>query len=72
MHVAGAVLKDLEITSYFNPILLSEEVRIEKPDAKIFRLAFSAQPVSVEPQESVHIGDELDRYDPTLRQSCRF
>jgi len=55
-----AVLKDLEITSYFNPILLSEEVGIEKPDAKIFRLAFSAQPVSMELQESVHIGDELD------------
>ncbi|OJA18242.1 hypothetical protein AZE42_05170 [Rhizopogon vesiculosus] len=54
------VLKDLGITSYLDPILLSEEVEIEKPDAKIFRLAFSAQPVAVGLQESVHVGDELD------------
>jgi len=55
-----AVLQDLEIASYLDPILLSEEVGTEKPDAKIFRLALSAQPVSVEVRESVHVGDELD------------
>jgi len=65
---AEPVLKDLEISSYLDPILLSEDVKIEKPDARIFRLAFSAQPVSVELQESVHVGDELDKYDLTFRQ----
>jgi FMN phosphatase YigB (HAD superfamily) len=65
---AEPVLKDLEISSYLDPILLSEDVKIEKPDARIFRLVFSAQPVSVEPQESVHVGDELDKYDLTFRQ----
>jgi len=65
-------LKDLEIASYFDPILLSEEVGIEKPDTRIFRLAFNTRPLSVKPQECVHVGDELDRYVLTFRQSCRF
>ncbi|KAG1734753.1 HAD-like domain-containing protein [Suillus paluster] len=54
-----SVLEDLEITPYLDPILLSEEVGIEKPDAEIFRLAFSTQSIPMEMQEAVHVGDEL-------------
>jgi len=62
------VLRDLDIASYLDPILLSEEVGTEKPDANIFRLAISTQPVPVDARESVHVGDELDRYGLTYRQ----
>jgi FMN phosphatase YigB (HAD superfamily) len=59
-----SVLKDLEIAPYLHSILLSEAVGIEKPDAKIFRLAlaFSMQTelVPMEMQDGVHIGDELE------------
>ncbi|KAG0706103.1 HAD-like domain-containing protein [Suillus ampliporus] len=55
-----SVLKDLDIAQYLDPILLSEEAGIEKPDAKIFRLAFSTQSVPMELQEGVHVGDELE------------
>jgi REG-2-like HAD superfamily hydrolase len=59
-----SVLKDLEIAPYLDSIILSEEVGIEKPDAKIFQLAlgFSMQSASVpmEMQDSVHVGDELE------------
>jgi len=57
-----SVLKDLEIAPYLGSILLSEAVGIEKPNAKIFRLAFSMRSESVptEMQGGVHVGDELE------------
>ncbi|KAG1890395.1 HAD-like domain-containing protein [Suillus subluteus] len=59
-----SVLKDLEIAPYLDSIILSEAVGIEKPDAKIFRLAlaFSTQSASIpmETPDSVHVGDELE------------
>ncbi|KAG2150473.1 HAD-like domain-containing protein [Suillus clintonianus] len=54
-----SVLKDLEIAPYLDPILLSEEVGIEKPDVGVFRLAFGTQldPIKL---QGVHVGDELE------------
>jgi hypothetical protein len=71
-----SVLKDLEIAPYLDSIILSEAVGIEKPDAKIFQLAlgFSMQSASVpmEMQDSVHVGDELERYVLTFTKSRHF
>lgn len=68
------MLKDLEIAPYLGSILLSEAVGIEKPNAKIFRLAFSMRSESVptEMQGGVHVGDELERYDLMFTKSRRF
>ncbi|KAG1802702.1 HAD-like domain-containing protein [Suillus plorans] len=57
-----SVLRDLEIAPYLGSILLSEAVGIEKPNAKIFRLAFSmrSELVPMEMQGGVHVGDELE------------
>ncbi|KAI6157600.1 HAD hydrolase subfamily IA REG-2-like protein [Pisolithus tinctorius] len=56
------VLNDLEVSSLLQPLLLSEEVGIEKPDLEIFRMArndFSLQG-TIRADESLHVGDELD------------
>ncbi|KAH7925951.1 HAD-superfamily hydrolase [Leucogyrophana mollusca] len=59
------VLKDLEVSQYLNPVLLSEEVGVEKPDAEIFRKACRLLPQNgsaagvISPHEGVHVGDEL-------------
>ncbi|KAL4250708.1 HAD superfamily protein [Abortiporus biennis] len=45
------------MSSLFSPILISEEVGVEKPDAKIFLQA--CQMAGVQPSEAVHVGDEL-------------
>lgn len=71
-----SVLKDLEVAPYLDSILLSEAVGIEKPHAKIFRLALasSMQPqlVPMEMQDGVHVGDELERYVLTFTRSLHF
>ena len=56
-----AVLRDLEIASYFHPVILSEEMGIEKPSSEIFLRACAAAKF-VKPGECVHVGDELHRY----------
>ncbi|KAH7913171.1 HAD-like domain-containing protein [Hygrophoropsis aurantiaca] len=59
-------LDDLDVSKYFNPMLLSEEVGIEKPDVEIFQRACQKTTYldgnvadTVSPQEVVHVGDEL-------------
>jgi hypothetical protein len=69
-------LKDLEIAPYLDSILLSEAVGIEKPNAKIFHLALASnmqtELVPMEMQDSVHIGDELERYGLTFTKSRHY
>lgn len=51
---------------YFDPLILSHEVKTKKPGAKIFRLA--AKRAKVKPQESVFIDD----YDFNIRPAKRL
>ncbi|OJT09284.1 hypothetical protein TRAPUB_14281 [Trametes pubescens] len=43
-------------------MLLSEEEGVEKPSPEIFRRAYER--LGVAPNETVHVGDELDRPGP--------
>lgn len=57
-----AVLRDLDVASYFDPVILSEEKGIEKPSSGIFLNACREPNGShtLNPEECVHVGDELD------------
>ena len=57
MPTEGDVLDDLQISSYFKPLLLSEVEGVEKPSSEIFFRACNQ--AGVRPQETVHIGDDL-------------
>ncbi|CAL1707493.1 unnamed protein product [Somion occarium] len=52
-----AVLDDLGITTYLDPILISEVEGLEKPSAEIYARACSR--ASVKRNETLHVGDEL-------------
>jgi putative hydrolase of the HAD superfamily len=52
------LLADLGLAEFFNFILPSAEVGVEKPDGRIFRLAL--QRLGLRPQEVVHIGDKYE------------
>ncbi|KAH8828087.1 HAD-like domain-containing protein [Flagelloscypha sp. PMI_526] len=58
------VLKDLALTEYLDAVVLSEDIRIAKPDAMIFREALArvnvATSSNIQNQEMLHVGDELD------------
>jgi len=58
------VLGDLQIASLLNPIILSEEAGIEKPNPGIFGLALknpqNGGAPTILPEECVHVGDELE------------
>ncbi len=56
--IAGAVIDDLGIMPYLDAVLLSEEEGVEKPSCEIFRRA--CERLCVKPQETVHVGDELE------------
>ena len=45
------------VAEYFDLMIFSDEVRIRKPDRRIFHLA--ARGLKVKPQEVVHVGDNL-------------
>jgi len=55
------VLDDLKILPLLQPLLLSEEVGIEKPHSDIFRMARKDGIAggSIRADECVHVGDEL-------------
>jgi len=57
-----AVLRDLDVASYLNPIVLSEEMGVEKPSPDIFLRACHDPNANhiPEPEECVYVGDELD------------
>ncbi|KAF9049821.1 HAD-like domain-containing protein [Panaeolus papilionaceus] len=61
------VLKDLEFPEFLEPIILSEEVGVEKPSRQIFQHALDLVNKSLNPgekailpEECLHIGDELN------------
>lgn len=57
----GLVLADLGISPFLHPLVLSEEERVEKPDAEIFRRAFKqAFDDTTQSDQGVHVGDELE------------
>jgi hypothetical protein len=61
--LTDAVLRDLDVASYFNPTLLSEDTGFEKPSPEIFLRACRESDDSrtpSKPEECVHVGDELD------------
>jgi len=66
----AAVLKDLEFPDYIDPILISEELGIEKPAAGIFQHALDAvnarMEVPIAADECLHVGDELIWWDPNI------
>lgn len=51
------VIGDLGISSYLDPVLLSEEHGVEKPSVEIFQRACSMADVQL--GEVLHVGDEL-------------
>ncbi|TFK20771.1 HAD-superfamily hydrolase [Coprinopsis marcescibilis] len=52
------VLEDLGFPEYLGPIILSEEVKIEKPDPRVFEWALRGEGLRAE--ECLHVGDELE------------
>lgn len=56
----GLVLADLGISPFLNPLVLSEEEKVEKPDAEIFRRAFKQVDNVIHFDQGVHVGDELE------------
>jgi putative hydrolase of the HAD superfamily len=52
------LLAELGLAEFFNFILPSAEVGVEKPDRRIFRLAL--QRLGLKSQEVVHIGDQYE------------
>ncbi|KAL1755665.1 HAD-like domain-containing protein [Schizophyllum commune] len=57
MHMA---IRDLELSSFLGPIVLSEEAKIAKPSADIFLDAMRRVDPSIKPEECLHVGDELE------------
>ena len=60
----GAVIEDLDILPYLDTVLLSENEGVEKPSPQIFQRA--CERLGIRPEETVHVGDELDwcvKYD---------
>ncbi|KAI9456614.1 HAD hydrolase subfamily IA REG-2-like protein [Russula earlei] len=53
----ASVLKDLGISGYLSPILISEEERVEKPSISIFLAACVRG--GANPTETLHVGDDL-------------
>jgi putative hydrolase of the HAD superfamily len=51
------VLDNLELTSYFHSIVVSEEVGVRKPDPKIFHMA--AKELRTPPNRAIYIGDRF-------------
>jgi len=53
------VLEELGVRRYFETIVISSEVGIDKPDGRIFEAALSA--LGVTPGETVHVGDDPEQ-----------
>jgi HAD superfamily hydrolase (TIGR01549 family) len=61
-HSIDLVLRDLDVASYFDPVILSEEAGVDKPSPVIFLKACRELNGShtLKPEQCVHVGDELD------------
>ena len=45
------------LTPFFDPVLISEEVGVAKPDARIFQMALAA--LDLRPEDVIYIGDSI-------------
>ena len=54
----SSVLKSLELFNFFNTIVASNEVGVEKPNTKIFNLAL--ENLGAKAQQSLYVGDSID------------
>ncbi|KAJ1908993.1 Haloacid dehalogenase-like hydrolase domain-containing protein 3, partial [Coemansia sp. S17] len=54
-ETAESILRSLGIRRYFDFVLTSINVGIEKPDPRIFEMALGA--VNVRPYDALHVGD---------------
>jgi putative hydrolase of the HAD superfamily len=61
-HSARAILTRQGLADYFEPIIISSEVGIEKPDERIFRLAL--EKVGVPASRCLYVGDNY--YDDAI------
>ncbi|KAL1745694.1 HAD-like domain-containing protein [Schizophyllum fasciatum] len=57
MHMA---IRDLELSPFLGPIVLSEETKVAKPSPEIFLQAMHRVDPSIKPGECLHVGDELE------------
>ncbi len=53
-----SILDENGLTRYFNALIISEEVGVEKPDPLIFQVALDR--LEFTPEECVHIGDRME------------
>lgn len=53
-----ALLDQCQVTGYFNTVVVSGEVGIEKPDKRIFELALDR--LGVSPEDTIFVGDILE------------
>jgi HAD superfamily hydrolase (TIGR01549 family) len=67
-----SVLKDLELPPFVDPIVLSDEERIEKPAKDIFLRTIRKVSATLHPDECLHVGDDLyDDYHGALNAGMR-
>lgn len=59
---ARTVLDDTQLTSYFEKIIISSEVGMEKPDQRIFEIALDA--IDIPADECIYVGDNY--YDDVV------
>lgn len=59
---ARDILDGTELIEYFDPIIISSEVKCKKPDPKIFKIALNSAGVSA--KECVYVGDNY--YDDAI------
>ncbi len=52
------ILEENQLTDYFDTIIISEEVGVEKPDGRIFHEALDR--LNSEPERCVHVGDIVE------------
>jgi putative hydrolase of the HAD superfamily len=57
-HGLTSFCHEMEVASFFNAIVSSAELRIEKPDARIFDEAIRL--LDVNPHRTIHVGDTMD------------
>lgn len=59
IHRQKAKMMNTNLNSYFDTIIISEEVGFSKPDKRIFELALNM--LNVQPEETLFVGDDLER-----------
>ncbi|MEI2666532.1 HAD family hydrolase [Rossellomorea sp. LJF3] len=59
IHRQKAKILNTGLHKYFDVILISEEVGLEKPDPRIFQLALNK--LQVQPEDALFVGDNLEK-----------